>query len=249
MEEIKPEEGTQTLYSNDLTESAEDSFLSGIFSKKIASFVIGLVVVVALVGGGVYSVLNNTKKKPAQPIVVSKNIKSTPKVTSTPKATATPTPQTIAKKNPPSVKPTSLPAQKNNSQVLRKEYSDTLFGYAFKAPSKWDVMKGQGDNNAYQTILRPEGSMDNPITINTQINETGENLSEWIDSLYGFQYPRALKKIGGKDAIFVQNPTYSYNSYFVMNEEKVYEFSVSTVREEYMKIFDQLLSSVQFASK
>lgn len=128
---------------------------------------------------------------------------------------------------------------------LTKNYTNKTFGYSVQIPNDWEAI----DNpykNASQTIVRPMGSVQSPITINAQTNVAGASASELANITFGSNYPRETKTIANRPALLLANNTAHYISYFLQNDSNLYEFSASTIREDYLKIFNQILSSLTF---
>jgi hypothetical protein len=218
----------QSQAEKEMHESDED-YGSGMLSKKLISLILGLIVLVLVVAGGIYvftksgasqQVKNQTSK------LVSKSTKTTP------------TPQPINKKQ-------ALPTP----MTSWKTHQDTISGYSLKYPQNWDVFTRAQDGAAYQIAVYPAGSTDVPLTINSQPNETGVTVDEFITMQYGANYPRETKKIGDQTASFIRNDSAGYTSYFFTKGTNMYEVAVSILKPEYTQILNQIIASLKFGQQ
>lgn len=214
-----------TSKNNDLT--AYDDATDGAI-RSIISFVIGALVLVLLVGGGVYLF---TRYRSSSKTTPNKNVAT---------QSAAPT-----NKNSGFPKSPSVMGTQSSQQVLTtwKTYQDNTFGYSFRIPSTWEAYRRVNGTNGYQTAVHLTGSKDAPITVNSQKNLTGFSTSEIVSSLYGINYPREMATINGNQAILVKNESVGYMSYFITKNGNLYELSVATLNQSYVNIFYQLITS------
>lgn len=132
---------------------------------------------------------------------------------------------------------TQEPAQ---TATNTKPYSD-IAGYSVKIPQNWEAFKRIGSGNAYQIGFRPQGSGDVPVTINSITAATG-SVNDWITVEFGLKMPRVQKKVNGRNAVYVQNPTNGTVSYFFQSGQNLYQVSGVTALN-YISVFNKILSS------
>lgn len=195
----------------------------GVFSRKIISLFVGLLVVVLIISGGTYAFLKSRVN----------SFKSTVKTT-------------VAQNTP---SQSGFPQAPITALRGTKLYADPVFGYSIQIPSNMETFKRAGDSVAYQIGIRKIGEANAPIVVGVQQNMTGETLDQWVDSEYGANTPRARKMIGGVPALIVRQNQEQFVSYIIMNKSSVYEFSVSTVNPEYTTTLDQILASLTFSTR
>lgn len=195
----------------------------GIFSRKIISLLVGLLVVVLVISGGTYAFLKSRVKA----------LKSTTKTT--------------VVQNTPSQ--SNFPQASTTALGSSKLYTDSVFSYSIQIPADMETYKRAGDDNAYQIGIRKIGETDVPIVVGVQKNLTGETLDQWVDSEYSANTLRERKMVGSVPALIVRHNQGQYISYVLMNKANVYEFSVSTINPEYVTILDQILASLSFSSR
>lgn len=126
-----------------------------------------------------------------------------------------------------------------------KNYTNKTFGYSIQIPTTWEAIENPYEN-ASQTIVRPKGSVESPITINAQTDVAGASASELANITFGSNHPRETKTVTNREALLLSNNTAHYISYFLQNDSNLYEFSASTIRQDYLNIFNQILSSLTF---
>lgn len=234
MEEFYPEKENS---SQEGPKAPTEPIQEDIFSKKIISLAVGLLVVVLVISGGTYAFLKSKVKTSSKSGTSSRVVSQLSVVSSPAEASKT---QKSDKTNTQSAQPSFG----KGAHV----YTDALFGYSVQIPENMETFKRVGTTDSYQIGVREIGHSDAPITISTQQNLTGENLSEWVRNEYG-SLSQEAKKVGGVDAVLVRNDAGSYISYIIMNKSNVYEFSVSAFPDTYVSIFNQMLSTVTFSSR
>ncbi len=203
-------------------EYMEEGFLTGNLTKLI----IGLVVIVLLVGVSWYvlnrfNLLSRFRNQPTSP---------TPTVTPTPSL--------------PLSSPTLLQPTGTQQVQTWKDYSDSRFGYGVKIPQNWEGFKRAEIPNGYQYGIHPIGSADVPITINTQVNQANLSAQDYVNSVYGVNFPRQVQKVANQDAIVIQNGPVS--SYFLTRGGNLYELSAVTTNSNYLNVFNQMLATFRF---
>lgn len=234
MEEFYPEKENS---SQEGPKMPTEPLQEDIFSKKIISLAVGLLVVVLVISGGTYAFLKFKVKTLSKTGISSKVVSQLPVVFS-------PTETSKTQKSDKTNTQSAQPSFGKGAHV----YTDTLFGYSIQIPENMETFKRVGTTDSYQIGVREIGHGDSPITMNTQHNLTGESLSEWVRSEYD-SLSQEAKKVGGVDAVLVRNDAGNYISYIIMNKSNVYEFSVSTLQDTYVNIFNKMLSTVTFSSR
>lgn len=124
-----------------------------------------------------------------------------------------------------------------------KIYSDSTSGYSVRIPKNWETFKRAGDETSYQIGIHPLNSEDVPVTIGSQPAQ-GKDVVMFIDSEFGAGAPREKKQINNKEALYVTAG--DYNSYFLTNGSRVIEISVATGKEDYLPVFNRILSTFNF---
>ncbi len=228
----------------------DDESPLGFLSNKITSLVIGIVVIALVIPFLIFTLSKSSKSKTQSPkptpVQVAKNITplgggKTSKVTPTPvkkqKQTAvTTTAQTTTKGGLP------VGGASTTSMVGSKKYTDSTFGYSVAIPSNWETFKRAGTPNAYQIAIHPQGSSDVPFTIGAQ---SGTTETDWINTVYGTNYPRTSVQIAGRPALQISTP--SYISYYTHDSSHVYEISEALGKPEYQPVYQSLLASLSFS--
>lgn len=146
-------------------------------------------------------------------------------------------------KQPAKVSPTPSLGQVLTQANSKKPYSDSKFGYSLALPKDWEVAKRNEDADGYQLAVFPSGSEDVPITINAQVNKAEVGLSDWVNALFGQSFPREQAKVASRETLIVTNQAGGYKSYFLTSGNNLFELSVATARQDYLKVFTQLLTS------
>lgn len=131
---------------------------------------------------------------------------------------------------------------KNTGQIrtTNKPYTDNS-GYIVQIPASWETFLRAGDGTAHQIGLRPVGSADVPVVINSVTNANGK-INDWITMQFGANYPKTTQVISGNSAMVVKNG--QTTSYFFSKNGNLYQLSCSTVRNDYATICNQILSSL-----
>lgn len=212
----------QKISENDNFDYEEEQSLVSIVLKNGLKILLGLIVVVAIIIGIIFSVRLFTNNKPS----------------TTKTATTTTAPTNKAA--------TTFPRSTTTQQrTAQSSYKDTTYNYSLQLPVGWEAFKRTELNGAYQTGLRPVGSTDVPMVINTQPNPQNLTIQNVIASAFGEDYPYENKTIGGQNAAMVTDPTGTIQSYFIANSRGIYEIALTKQNPNYTPTLSSILSSLK----
>lgn len=153
----------------------------------------------------------------------------------------------LANYQTPLASPTPSASQAPNGDLVNwKTYTNSTYKYSVKIPTDWEAIRQSGDDSVIS--IRPIGASNIPVIFNSQSNKNNLSLNTWIDNQLGKNYPREIKKLNSYDAVFVHNTTspYEFDVYYLTNGSVVYELSGSTLNNDQLQIFDQILSTFKF---
>lgn len=217
------EQGQDTKISEgDNFEYEEEQSLISIILKNGLKILLGLIVVVAIIIGIIFSVRLFTGSK---------------STTTTKTANSSVTPTT---KPGTTTFPNSTATQPRTNAF---SYRDNSYNYSVQLPIGWEAFKRTEINGAYQIGIRPVGSTDVPMVINTQPNPQNMDTQSVIYSAFGQNYPYQNKTLGGQNFALITDPTGTIQSYFLGSSKGIYELSINNQNPDYYPTISSVLDS------
>lgn len=125
-------------------------------------------------------------------------------------------------------------------------YTDSTYSYSISLPTGWEAFKRISENGAYQTGIRPSGSLDVPIVINTQEVPQNTTLQSVVKTRFDDKTYEE-KTINGQKALYVSVKEAGYDSYFFLKNGVLYEISYATGNPTYLPFATSLVSSFKLS--
>jgi hypothetical protein len=137
-------------------------------------------------------------------------------------------------------------AMMENEMSDWETYINQTYSYSLKVPSGWEHFRQGGDDSVIS--LRPAGVEEIPISITAQPNNEGLTAEDIVKN----QTSEIQKDAVFNDIQYVYYVSdvspFSSKVYITINDPNYYQLTVSTLKQEYVAIFDQILSTFRFDS-
>ena len=144
---------------------------------------------------------------------------------------------------------TPSPTPTPESTAGWETYENPYYKYSINIPSDWEIFEQTEDNRVVS--IRPIGTEEIPISVTVVENHKGLSLDQRVNGKYGLDHPREQKAINNKEVVIVESNISPYPSitYHMAKFSNLYEISCSTLKEEYLTMCVQIVSTLKFTDK
>ena len=134
-----------------------------------------------------------------------------------------------------------------------KTYTNNNYSFRFNYPQDWKISTQIGTDNSsfFITLIAPNqrSQLGDNINIDVHDNRTNLSIDQYIRKIAGsdpYQY-KTVEVNGLQAREYLDLPEASYvRRIYIKHESYIYEISIQSDVDEYLAIFDQILSTFRF---